>query len=102
MVANRPVAVSMNGATHSRSSASLLPKNGGGSIVEHSEFSTGRKIALPAGTVQLRSAVALANDPPRNHTGPDCPASQLAVSRSGWESTGKENAHCHHRALHSP
>ena len=42
------------------------------------------------------------NFPPRNHTGPDCPALQSAVSNSGCSVAGNESAHCHHLADHSP
>ena len=66
MVANIPVFVTA--AAQARSSASLSPWNGGPSNVEHSVFSTGKKIALPAGTLQLRTTVVLTNEPPRNHT----------------------------------
>jgi hypothetical protein len=68
-------------------------------MVEHSALMMGKKSAVPAGTVQLGLGLGA---PPKNHTGPDCPALQSAVPNSGLESKGSEKNHCHHRALHSP
>src|SRR5207237_3338167 len=81
------------------------------STTESSELRIGKNKALPSGTVQLRTAtLALQppggagneqNLPPRNHTGPDCPALQSAVSNSGWAVAGSAKHHCHQAADHS-
>src|SRR2546422_4602757 len=93
--------------TQARSSASLSPWNGGASSVEHSTLMIGKNSAFPAGTVQSRTAVPdTLMTPVRNQTGPSCalaPLEQLPPSsKNGFCSTGNENAHCHHFALHSP
>jgi hypothetical protein len=86
MVAVRPTAWSMRNTAQALSSASVVPFP---SAVEPSASTTGKKSAVPAGTVQWRSAMAtelvapvgLAEKlPPRNQTGPDWPALQSAES----------------------
>jgi hypothetical protein len=77
------------------------------SRTEHSKLRIGKKSAFPVGTVQSRVAVPeTLITPVRNQTDPDCPLAPLAQppfsSKNGLRSTGNENAHCHHRAAHSP
>ena len=69
--------------------------------MSHSALRTGTKIALSAGTVQLRVA-----EPPvvpaRNHTGPFCFTAQSAPVASVTGLLGSEMlaAHCHQAADH--
>ena len=42
----------------------------GSSITEHSALMTGKKMAVPTGTLQLRLAGLPSSVPPRNHTSP--------------------------------
>src|SRR5205809_2275224 len=99
---------SWNDLAAARSSASVVPFP---STVEASALAMGKNKASPAGTLQWRSAKAMTSPPlvtegakeaPRNHTFPDWPALQSAVSKRGWWSTGSEKAHCHQEADHSP
>src|SRR5213593_3927160 len=62
------------------------------SRVEHSVLIVGKNSALPAGTEQCRSATpttvpegstVVEKVPPKNQTGPLCPALQSAVSNNG-------------------
>src|SRR5688572_45229 len=64
---------------------------------------TGMKIALPVGTVQLRST-EFPNVPAKYQTGPLWPSPQNSpvASVRGFRSAGTLMAHCHQRAVHSP
>ena len=82
------------------------------SSVEHSLSRIGKNRAFPAGTLQSRVTVKLEQGvggsgqklPARNHTGPDCPWSQLAPLKSfaGLLANGIETSHFQCSADHSP
>src|SRR3954471_8786895 len=96
---SQKTSASLNWDAQAERSASLVKLF---SIPEHSLLMTGKKTAVPAGTVQLRLGVAVTKLPPRNQTFPVCPVPHGAVSNSGCCSTGIENAHWFHCCAHSP
>ena len=90
-------------AAHSRRSASLSPKNGGGSMSEHSFPTANTSTACFSEIVHDRVVVRLIVEA-ENQTRPVCPTLQFAPvsSSAGLMGTGISKSHLDHRACHSP